>query len=124
MIEFVPGMTLLQAVQRQVKMKEAPISASVGFRMIRADLEEDSDVEMARPAVTDPVKDVMTRATKQTAQNQTEGSKTCRQQVQQAETERQRVASETQAGRQRVAQKAQMKQEQAERQRVAQEEIG
>jgi hypothetical protein len=129
-------------VMRQVKMKEAP--ASVGFSMIRADLEEDSDVEVsesryvdafgaradiqrgkrpvARPAVTDSVKDDRARATKQTAQKQTEGSKTCRQQVQQAETGRQEVASDTQTGRQGVASEAQTKQGQTGRQEVASEE--
>jgi hypothetical protein len=65
-IQRVPGMTLVQTVQRQVKMKEAPVTASVGFRMIRADLEEDSDVEVARAAVTDAVKDVRTRANRAT----------------------------------------------------------
>jgi hypothetical protein len=82
-IQRVPGMTLLQAVERQVKMKEAPISASVGFRMIRADLEEDSDVEVARPA---------------------QGVKTCRQQVQLEEETRRRhtVASEGQTRGQHV----------------------
>jgi hypothetical protein len=46
-----PGITWLQTVQKQVKMKEAP--ASVGFNMIRADLEEDSDVEVSEGRYVD-----------------------------------------------------------------------
>jgi hypothetical protein len=92
----IPGMSMLQTVERQVKMKGASASAEVDC--IKADLEEDSDVEVgegrygstlvdafgaradiqrgkkpaARPAVTDPVKDARTRATKQTAQRQSQ----------------------------------------------------
>ena len=84
----IPGMTMLQTVERQVKMKEAPTSAGVDF--IKVDLEQDSDVEVevdafgaradiqkgkrsaARPEVTDPVRDARTRATKQTAQKQSQ----------------------------------------------------
>jgi predicted aspartyl protease len=89
----VPGMTMLQAVERQVNMRGTSTSAEFGI--IRADLDEDSDVEISdnrygptsvdafgaradvqkgkrpiRSAVTDPVKDARTRATKQTAQKQ------------------------------------------------------
>jgi hypothetical protein len=86
----IPGMTWLQTVERQVNMKGAPTSADFGI--IKADMEQDSDVEVgegrqgptsvdafgaradiqrgkrpaARPPVTDPVKDARTRATKQT----------------------------------------------------------
>jgi hypothetical protein len=111
-IQRMPGKTLLQAVERQVKMKKAPISALVGFKMIRVDLEEDSDVEAARP------------------QKQTEGSKTCRQQVRQAEkTRRQDVASQGQTRGQQVQseetwqQRVAPEEQTRRRQEVASEEI-
>ena len=87
-----PGMSMFQTVQRQLNMKEAPTAADFG--MIRADLDSDTDLEVgeeqyvdaygaranvqrgkrpavtARPAVTDPVRDARTRATKQIAQKQ------------------------------------------------------
>lgn len=92
----IPGMTWLQTVERQVNMKGTPASAD--FEIIKAELEQDSDVEVnegrqeptlvdafgaraeiqrgkkpaARPAVTDPVKDARTRAAKQTAQRQSQ----------------------------------------------------
>jgi len=91
-----PGMTWLQTVERQVNMKGAPTSADFGI--IKADLEQDSDVEVsegrhgptsvdafgaraniqrgkkpaARPTVTDPVRDARTRVTKQIAEKQSQ----------------------------------------------------
>jgi hypothetical protein len=91
-----PNMTMLQAVERQLNMQSPPTTANFGF--IKVDYELDSDVEVSedehgstmadafgaradvqkgkkpagRPGVIDPVKDARTRATKQTAQKQSQ----------------------------------------------------
>ena len=90
----VTGMTMLQSIERQLNMRNAPTGA--GFGCIKADVDEDSDEEVAedwygqgaavdasraeiqgkgkrvagRLPVTDPVRDARTRATKHTAQKE------------------------------------------------------
>jgi hypothetical protein len=52
----IPGMSMLQTVERQVNMKGA--SASAEMDCITADLEEDSDVEVAQDSPKDATMDV------------------------------------------------------------------